>query len=966
MYPGPPELGRGVVVLPGQDAPTGFPADAPRIVVDDVVLAHPEPAVAALHHHWVTRTPVVIELAADNAAMRAPETDDRPPWDLPHGFTFPRERLHFLIWANTYDARDGHPTWWHGELAARRAGAPASPDDPADALIDGHPVWCDGGPRGPIRVDGQHVTTIDDRPILHRETIARHQATVLGAKIPDQADLAPDQYAAVTHAGGPARIVAPAGSGKTRVLTARLRHLLRDRRYEPAIVTAVAYNTRAAAEMRDRLSGLRADVRTLHSLGLWICNIEGRRDLVDERGQRAILERIVRTARIPNTDPQLAYLEALTQVRLGLVHPDAVEAARDDVDDLAEVVTRYREELARRNQMDFDEQIFHAIELLLTNPSIRATAQERCTHLLVDEFQDLTPAFHLLVRLVASPALQVFAVGDDDQVIYGYAGADPDYLVDFAHDFPGADFHPLEVNYRCPPAVVAGAVNLLARNQRRVLKDIRAGSVAGDTPVLRRVEAGAMAVTAQQLVEDWLEDGSVPADIAILTRVNSSLLPIHVTLGAAGIPRNATLGVSIMQRTGIRTALAYLRLGLDPERMRRPDIMETINRPARKVKSAVADLLTGQRFSMSQLSGLTSVLSRTHGDRWADYLREIQRLSDAITDGADTATCFAIIKNHIGLGQAMETLDASRSQADGSTHGDDLDALAQLAHLHTDPATFADWLREELDRPGDDDGVVLSTVHRVKGMEWDRVIVFAANSGLFPHRLSEDIEEERRVFHVAVTRCRQSLAIVSDRDAVSPFVAELSTPAVGTADEKATASVPAVTPQRGAGDTIVAEPGLVLGLPGGVTGTVQRVIRRAGVNVIDLLVHGAAATIACDAPVTVDGQPVRLEVRAARRTAKDLFGDGPSPTSLTAPGIADEDLTGPDLARFDKLRAWRAGIAKDAGIPAYRVFSNVTLRGIARANPTQPGELIRVYGIGENKLDLYGDDVLALLEEVDA
>lgn len=953
--------------MPGQEPPEGFPADAPRIVVDDVVLAHPEPAVAALHHHWVTRTPVVIELGADNAAMRAPEVDTRAPWDLPHGFTFPRERLHFLIWANTYDARDGHPTWWHGELAARRAGGPADPDEPADATVDNKPVWCDGGPRGPIIVDGVPVTTIDGRPLLHRETIARHQATLLGGKVPDPAELAPDQYAAVTHAGGPARIVAPAGSGKTRVLTARLRHLLRDRRYESSIVTAVAYNTRAAAEMRSRLTGLRADVRTLHSLGLWICNIEGRRDLVDERGQRAILERIVKTARIPNTDPQLAYLEALTQVRLGLVHPDAVEAERDDVDDLAEVVTRYRQELQRRNQMDFDEQIFHAIELLLTNPSIRATAQERCTHLLVDEFQDLTPAFHLLVRLVASPGLQVFAVGDDDQVIYGYAGADPDYLVDFARDFPGAAFHPLEVNYRCPPTVVEGAVNLLGHNQRRVTKDIRAGNPSGDDTVLRPVVAAAMSATTQHLIEGWIEAGSAPADIAVLTRVNSSLLPIHVTLGAAGIPRNATLGVSIMQRTGIRTALAYLRLGLDPERMRRPDIMETINRPARKVKSAVSNHLTRQRFSMNQLTDLSSVLSKTHGERWSDYLAEIQRLSDAITNGADTATCFALIKNHIGLGQAMDTLDASRSQADGSTHGDDLDALAQLAHLHPDPATFQDWLREELERPGDEDGVVLSTVHRVKGMEWDRVVVFAANSGLFPHRLSEDIEEERRVFHVAVTRCRQSLAIVADRDAISPFVAELSTAAAPDLGRQTpSAAVATTAPRRGDGGAAVPEPGLVLGLPGGVTGTVTRVTRRDGVNVLDLEVHGAMATIACDAPVTVDGQPVTLEIRAARRSPRDLFNDGPAATSLTAPGAEDEDLVGDDLARFEKLREWRTGVARDAGIPAYRVFSNVTLRGIARANPTQPTELIRVYGIGENKLDLYGDDVLALLEDVDA
>jgi DNA helicase II / ATP-dependent DNA helicase PcrA len=466
--PGPPALGRGVVVGPDQDAPAAW-RGAPRVRVDDEVVADPGPVADVLHHAWLTRQPVVVELAADNDAVRAPETLDIAPHEAPRDLAFHRERVHFLTWANTYDARRGAPIWWHGVLAERRGGAVRA-DAHDVTLPDGRGVWVDGGARGP-------VAGLDDL-LVHRESVALGRLTVLGTDGPAD-ELAPDQLAAVAHGSGPARIIAPAGSGKTRVLTARLRHLIRDRHVEPELITAVAYNTRAAAEMRERTADLRSagrvNIRTLHSLALWICRMDRDREIIDERQQRAILDRLVRTARIPNQDPYKPYLEALGEVRLGLQDPAAVEVQRGDVDDLPQVFDDYREELDRRNWLDFDEQIYRAIELLLTEPTIRQRAQRAGTHLLVDEFQDLTPAFLLLVRLVAGPSQQVFGVGDDDQTIYSYAGATPDHLVDFDRWFPGAAHHALEVNYRCPPGVVGSVTRLLSHNRHRVDKTIRSG-----------------------------------------------------------------------------------------------------------------------------------------------------------------------------------------------------------------------------------------------------------------------------------------------------------------------------------------------------------------------------------------------------------------------------------------------------------------------------------------------------------
>ncbi|MCB0962624.1 MAG: ATP-dependent helicase, partial [Acidimicrobiales bacterium] len=192
-----------------------------------------------------------------------------------------------------------------------------------------------------------------------------------------------------------------------------------------------------------------------------------------------------RRPRRANTDPIGPYLEALGLVRLGLRDPAEVEAERDDVDGLAELFAPYRARLADRGAVDFDEQIYGAIEVLLRDGAFRRAMQARCRHLLVDEFQDLTPAHVLLLRLLALPGLDVFGVGDDDQVIYGHVGADPAFLIDYESLFPGAADHPLQVNYRCATEITDAARHLLGYNRRRVAKEIVSGpDVATDEGAL--------------------------------------------------------------------------------------------------------------------------------------------------------------------------------------------------------------------------------------------------------------------------------------------------------------------------------------------------------------------------------------------------------------------------------------------------------------------------------------------------
>ena len=302
----------------------------------------------------------------------------------------------------------------------------------------------------------------------------------MGHRPPD-ADLAPDQLAAVSHERGGARVIAPAGSGKTRVLTERLRHLIEDRGVEPVHGDRAGLQPEgggraegAIRRPRDTPMGRTSTRSTAWAFGS-ATSSEGGGGCASWRSQRCgTSSRASSRSGVRRTPtPSLPYIDGLSAVRLGLTSPARVEEEIPDAQGLADGFDSYRGALAEAGAVDFDEQIYRAIEILLRDPDARAAAQSRSRHLLVDEFQDLNAAHMLLIRLLCAPAYNCFGVGDDDQVIYGYSGATPEYLINFEEYFPGAHNYALEVNYRCPPAVVRAATCVLSYNRNRIAKTIR-------------------------------------------------------------------------------------------------------------------------------------------------------------------------------------------------------------------------------------------------------------------------------------------------------------------------------------------------------------------------------------------------------------------------------------------------------------------------------------------------------------
>ena len=930
---GPDALGRNLVVNPGQDA------FEPWVDCDRIVIEGKPGEIDRLRAFRKTRKRAVIELRAE--LRNEPPVLNVSYWHLSPKTDLEGETLDHLVFDHSVDAREPDRPTIRAVSLAVRSGARLLTQGLGDVETKQGKAWCDGGPLEWFDDNDLGAAVI---PVVHLNV----GSTATIRNIAPNADLADDQLQAVAHSGGGARIIAPAGSGKTRVLTERARHLIQDRGIDPATVCLVAYNVRARAELQERtrdLAGLQ--IRTLNSLALAILRGSGpfrtptartTPQVINEPEVRKILSSFVGGRRVAMADPFAVWIEALTATRMGLRPPSVVEQEfAGEIRGFADALPQFRAHLNEARVVDFDEQILGAIEVLCTDPAARQAARRVCGVLLVDEFQDLTPAHVLLIRLLAGPAANVFGVGDDDQTIYGYAGASPSWLIDFADLFAGSAAHDLQVNYRCGPKTVEAASTLLTHNRRRVDKTInsRPGRVALDNELDVLVSRDPLETTINRVAE-LLERKVPPADIAVLARVNATLLGPMILLEEDGISTNRPVDSSFMERTGVAAALAWLTLAVAPERSLPAAALETaVRRPPRGLSGRLASWV-GEQRSPRQLRALAGRLNQERDQlKIMEFTTQLEALRRLAASNASTVGLLTAIRDDIGLGRALDNrLDASRRSVDRSAHGDDLAALLSVATRCADPFEFPRWLTERLDSVGSErirpanteqtqptsskrlrpvnnerlrtvnneqidpasteqtqparaarGRVTLSTVHRVKGREWPHVIVHDVGEGLMPHRLSADTEEERRVFHVAITRASETVTLVAGHPP-SKFLTELHT---------------AARPQP---------------------------------------------------------SPRETETRHT-----------PEPTRERVKRLARSDL--PEAATLDearlreRLKTWRLATAKAAGKPAFVVLTDATLYEVAACRPQTNHDLLQIRGIGNGKVSRYGDDILKVVNQAE-
>jgi ATP-dependent DNA helicase UvrD/PcrA len=598
-------------------------------------------------------------------------------------------------------------------------------------------------------------------------------------------DLNPQQREAVLHTEGPLLLVAGAGSGKTRVIVHRLAHLLADGLASPSEVVAVTFTNKAAGEMKervDRLVGARHDgarVSTFHSFCLrllrrhaGLLGYHGGFLVYDDADQTSALKECLADLQIDDRSfPPRLFRHRISDLKNRGLDPDAFERERSGYqDDLtARVYRRYQEALRRANAMDFDDLIGQVLLLFERHPAVADEVAGGVRYLMVDEYQDTNPPQYRLIRALARVHGNVCAVGDPDQSIYRFRFADITNILSFEHDFPGTRVIKLEQNYRSTGNILEAASAVVRHNRSRIDKALWCEAAPGE-PVELLIAADDRH-EAERVVRRIaaLRERHSLEQTAVLYRTNAQSRALEEALARAVIPYMMVGGTRFYDRREIKDALSYLRLLINPA----DDVglRRILNVPPRDIgKNTVDIVLDVAREDGSSLDAAirkTIALDRV-GARPARALRALLDLLDEWRrDAAHTppGRLLAAILERTGYPAYLER----SSPGDAAAR---MENLQELVAAVSEYDAAEDGLRAFLDRTAllsDADttqgtaGVKLMTLHAAKGLEFEVVFIVGLEEDLFPHARSlenhDDVEEERRLFYVGMTRARRRLIL---------------------------------------------------------------------------------------------------------------------------------------------------------------------------------------------------------------
>jgi len=602
------------------------------------------------------------------------------------------------------------------------------------------------------------------------------------------------QQKAVITTEGPLLVLAGAGTGKTRVITYRIANLLL-RGVAPESILAVTFTNKAAREMRQRVSALTQGrkprgltLSTFHSLGVRILRAEaktlGLRDnftIYDSSDQVSLLRTVLRDIKGPvSAGDARGVLAKISLAKNRFASPeDLIDEATDEWEYLiGRTYVRYQESLQRLNCVDFDDLILLPVKLLQSSDEIREKYQRRYRYLLVDEYQDTNGSQYRFTHALVGPQRNICVVGDDDQSIYGFRGAEMDKILGFEQDFPGAKVVRLEQNYRSTASILGLANAVIAQNSERHDKRLRTSGPTG-TPVRWLTVPGSEEEVdwiVRQILDLTLRDGRHPGDIAILLRSAIQARPFEEKLRLRRIPYKLVGGQSYFDRKEIRDAIAYWHVAHNPSDDM--SLLRVINTPRRGIGNTTVgkldemsrkreiSLYQALRLAADGEGSLTNKARSAAGALVSAFqaAREKERLGryedmcrglldavsyrDALTElYSDPLT---IQSRWSAIESLLESVKRFESRPGGESFGAFLGALA---------LDDADQENEADNKPT---GLTLQTLHSAKGLEYPVVFLPGIEEEILPHRRSvEDgdhaIEEERRLLYVGITRARERL-----------------------------------------------------------------------------------------------------------------------------------------------------------------------------------------------------------------
>ncbi|MEQ8328971.1 MAG: UvrD-helicase domain-containing protein [Longimicrobiales bacterium] len=615
--------------------------------------------------------------------------------------------------------------------------------------------------------------------------------------------LNPEQRVATEHFEGPVLVLAGAGSGKTRVLTARICHLIRERGVPPDRILAVTFTNKAAGEMRERIARLLGSeprgmwVGTFHALGARILRRHADRlgwdrtfSIFDAEQSLRLVKSVEEQVGLdPKRWSPKAMRSEMSNAKNQLITAEQFVADADGTFDLfvrnvARVFPAYQKALADQNAFDFDDLLMKPVELFEQAPPILEMYRNRFAFVLVDEYQDTNRAQFRFVELLAADHGNLMVVGDDDQSIYGWRGADIRNILDFETSFPGAEVVRLEQNYRSSRTILDAANAVIAENVNRKGKTLRTERAGGDRITLTETfdenDEGRWIVGDIQSRFDG-DPSRVYRDFAVLYRTNAQARALEDAFRREGVPYQVVGSVRFYERREIQDVLGYLRLISNPRDA--GAFQRVVNYPRRGIGSASQERLA----LWAREAGLTLLEAAARADEAPDVPKGGVR---GFTRFAELIQRYSLRATQAGVGELLEELveelDLVRHLHDEGPEGEDrarnvaelvagaLDFDADLAETlgAEDVDTFTELdlflqqvaLVADVDRLDPDaDTVTLMTLHNAKGLEFPVVYIAGLEDGLFPlSRAFDDpatLEEERRLFYVGITRAEDTLSL---------------------------------------------------------------------------------------------------------------------------------------------------------------------------------------------------------------
>ncbi len=604
----------------------------------------------------------------------------------------------------------------------------------------------------------------------------------------DFSTLNQEQATAVRHTEGPLLVVAGAGSGKTRVLTWRIAYLINEKGVFPGNILALTFTNKAAKEMNSRVEKLLG----YSTAGMWIGTFHAmcvrmlRRDveqlgytrdfvIYDPQDQKTLAKEILKELRIDEDDlPVRRVISEISWAKDQMMGPEKYKSAfpgDDEKEEIAEVYRRYQNRLKSNNAMDFDDLILKTLELFRTKPEVLGYWRDKFKYIHVDEYQDTNRAQYELIRLLADKHQNLCVVGDLDQSIYGWRGADIRNIRDFEKDFSGAKVIKLEQNYRSTKRILEAANAVIDNNMDRRKKTLWTDNEDGHPLKYYlaqddKEEARYVALRIAEKVRDFDE---AYKDMAILYRTNAQSRVMEDALRQAHIPYKIVGGLKFYDRKEIKDIMGYLRLVQNPVDL--ISLGRVINVPGRHIGEKSVDRLFGEIIARQEAP--LTVIREAIAERWfpaktTQGLRSFLTVIEPLIDERQYLTPVDTIESVLKASGYMAALELENT-IEARSRMENIEeflSVAQEFEFNNEGGTLQDFLADmslvsdQDSLVEEEEGVRLMTLHSAKGLEFPVVFMVGMEEGLFPTSRAiqeDDLEEERRLCYVGITRAEREL-----------------------------------------------------------------------------------------------------------------------------------------------------------------------------------------------------------------